>query len=61
MTKNADSLMATLTKGNGFAARMLNDQQLYDNMNKLVSDLSAIIADVRKDPRRYMKGMVKVF
>ena len=61
MTKNADSLMTMLSKGNGFAARMLNDQQLYDNMNKLVTDLSAIIADVRKDPRRYMKGMIKVF
>jgi phospholipid/cholesterol/gamma-HCH transport system substrate-binding protein len=61
MTRNADSLMTMLTKGNGMAARMLNDQQLYDNMNKLVTDLSAIVADVRKDPRRYMKGIIQVF
>jgi phospholipid/cholesterol/gamma-HCH transport system substrate-binding protein len=61
ITRGADSLMKTLTSGQGTASRLLTDQTLYDQLNKLVTDLSAILADVRKDPSRYMKGMIKVF
>jgi phospholipid/cholesterol/gamma-HCH transport system substrate-binding protein len=61
ISKGADSLLTQLSTGNGFAARMLKDQQLYDQLNKLVTDLNAILADVRRDPRKYTKGMIKVF
>jgi len=61
ITRGADSLMRTLTNGQGTASKLLTDQTLYDQLNKLVTDLSAILADVRRDPGRYTKGMVKVF
>lgn len=61
ITQGADSLMRLIAHGNGFASKMLTDQTLYDQLNKLVSDMSALIADMRKDPGRYMKGVVKVF
>ena len=61
ITRGADSLMRTLTGGQGTASRLLTDQTLYDQLNKLVTDLSAMLADVRRDPGRYTKGMVKVF
>lgn len=61
ISRGADSLMRTLTNGQGTASRLLTDQTLYDALNKLVTDLSAILADVRRDPSRYMKGVVKVF
>ncbi|HET9684639.1 MAG TPA: MlaD family protein [Gemmatimonadaceae bacterium] len=61
ITHGADSLMKALTNGQGTASRLLTDQTLYDQLNKLVTDLSAILADVRKDPSRYTKGMIKVF
>jgi phospholipid/cholesterol/gamma-HCH transport system substrate-binding protein len=61
ITRGADSLMRSLTNGRGTASRLLTDQTLYDQLNKLVTDLSAILADVRRDPSRYTKGMVKVF
>ena len=61
ITRGADSLMRTLTNGQGTASKLLTDQTLYDQLNKLVNDLSAILADVRRDPGRYTKGMVKVF
>ena len=61
ITRGADSLMRTLTNGQGTASKLLTDQTLYDQLNKLVTDLSAILADVRRDPRRYTKGMIKVF
>lgn len=60
ITRGADSLMKMLTGGNGFASKMLTDQTLYDQLNKLVTDLNAILADVRRDPGRYTKGMIRV-
>ena len=60
MSRGADSLMKMLTTGNGFASKMLTDQTLYDQLNKLVTDLNAVLADVRRDPGRYTKGAVQV-
>ena len=56
----ADSLMAMLTNDQGTLGRMMTDQTLYDQLNKLATDLSAVLADVRRDPRRYTKGMICV-
>ena len=61
ITKGADSLMRSLSSGLGTVGKLLSDQTLYDQLNKLVTDLSAILADIRKDPSRYMKGVIKVF
>lgn len=61
ITRGADSLMRSLTNGQGTASKLLNDQTLYDQLNKLITDLNAVLADVRRDPGRYTKGMIKVF
>lgn len=61
MAAAGDSLMHALSSGNGLAGRLLNDPTLYDRVNKLVTDLSTVLEDVRKDPHRYLKGLVKVF
>ncbi|MDB4916400.1 MAG: Mammalian cell entry related domain protein [Gemmatimonadetes bacterium] len=61
ITRGADSLMKALSSGKGTAGRLLTDQTLYDQLNKLVTDLSAILADVRNNPGKYTKGLVKVF
>jgi phospholipid/cholesterol/gamma-HCH transport system substrate-binding protein len=56
----ADSLMRMLNNQNGVVGKMLSDGQLYDQLNKLTTDLGAVLADVRRDPRRYTKGMICV-
>ena len=61
ITAGADSLVKQLTRGNGFAAKLVNDQQLYEQLTKTITDLNAILADVRQNPGRYTKGMIKVF
>jgi phospholipid/cholesterol/gamma-HCH transport system substrate-binding protein len=57
----ADSLVRNVESGNGFAAKMLRDQDLYDQLLKAVTDLNSVLADVKRDPQRYTKGLVKVF
>jgi phospholipid/cholesterol/gamma-HCH transport system substrate-binding protein len=61
MAAAGDSLIRALTSGKGLAGKLLTDPTLYDRVNKLTADLDEILADVRKDPRRYTKGLVCVF
>jgi phospholipid/cholesterol/gamma-HCH transport system substrate-binding protein len=60
ITQGGDSLMTMLTQGDGLANKLLTDQTLYDQVNKLVTDLSAILADVRENPQPYTRGLVSV-
>ena len=61
VTGQADSLLRALSSGNGTAGRIINDPALYDKLNKTLTDLGFILEDVRKNPRKYTKGMIKVF
>ena len=58
IVQGADSLLTLMSQGNGFAAKMLTDQELYDKLNKLVTDLGAVVEDLRRDPRRYLRGLI---
>lgn len=60
ITQKGDSLMTLLTHGDGLANKLLTDQALYDQVNKLVTDLGALLADVRQNPEPYTKGLVRV-
>ena len=60
ITQGGDSLMTMLTQGDGLANKLLTDQTLYDQLNKLVTDLGAILGDVRQDPQAYTKGLINV-
>jgi phospholipid/cholesterol/gamma-HCH transport system substrate-binding protein len=58
---SADSVMHQLNDGQGTASRLLRDRQLYDQLTKAVTTLNAVLADVRQNPRRYTRGLVRVF
>lgn len=58
IASSADSLMRMLSSDNGLVGKLLADQSLYDQVNKLTTDLGSILADVRRDPRRFTKGMI---
>jgi len=60
ITEKGDSLLTMLTQGNGLANKLLTDQTLYDQVNKLVTDLGALLADVRENPQPYTRGLVRV-
>jgi len=60
MAQAGDSLTKMLTDPNGNISRLLTDQTLYDRVNKLTTDISGLLDDVKRDPHRYFKGMVCV-
>lgn len=55
----ADSVLIKANSGQGSLGLMLNDPALYRNSDSLVTELRALVADVRKNPRRYLN--VRVF
>jgi phospholipid/cholesterol/gamma-HCH transport system substrate-binding protein len=61
IAQGADSLMGMLSNGDGLMGKLINDQTLYDQLNKLTADLSAVLSDVRRDPRRYTRGIICVW
>lgn len=61
MTARLDSLIERLNSGEGTAGRLLQDKQLYDNMNGTVQELRGLIAEIRKDPRKYLNIKVSIF
>ena len=56
-----DQLAARLSAGEGTAGQLLKDKQLYENMNGAVTDLRTLVADIRKDPRKFLNVKVSIF
>ena len=57
----ADSLVGAMASGTGTVHKLFTDQQLYDQLVKTVTELNNVLIEVRRDPQRYTKGMIKVF
>ncbi|MDP1726267.1 MAG: MlaD family protein [Bacteroidota bacterium] len=51
-------LTQKLNTGDGSAARLINDRQLYDNLNKSSFELQALLKDIREYPGRYVNVSV---
>jgi phospholipid/cholesterol/gamma-HCH transport system substrate-binding protein len=61
LSERFDQLLTHLNDGEGTAGRLLKDRQLYENMNKVMADASALLAEVTKDPKRYLNIKVSIF
>ncbi|HJP60714.1 MAG TPA: MlaD family protein [Gemmatimonadaceae bacterium] len=60
VVSRADSLVSLMAGGNGTMQKLFTDQQLYDQLVKIVGELNNVLTDVRRDPRRYTKEMIRV-
>lgn len=66
LTRSLDStgqalnqIVAKVDSGNGTAAKLINDPGVYNDTRALLGRLDSLIADVKKNPKRYIN--VKVF
>ncbi|WP_373060940.1 ABC transporter permease [Gemmatimonas sp.] len=55
----ADSVFAKVNSGRGTLGMMVNDPALYQRSYSLVRELRSLVADVKKNPKRYFH--VRVF
>jgi phospholipid/cholesterol/gamma-HCH transport system substrate-binding protein len=56
-----EKLTTSLNQGQGTAGKLLQDQQLYDNINKTVTEMHDLLADIRKDPRKFLSFKASIF
>ena len=61
VTGRLDALVGNLQKGEGTAGQLLHDKQLYENMNGAANEIRSLIADIRKDPKKYLNVRVSIF
>lgn len=56
-----DDLTKNLNAGEGTAGQLLHNKEMYDNMNSAANELKGLIADIRKDPKKYLNVRVSLF
>ncbi len=56
-----EDLTTKLNAGEGTAGQLLKNREVYDNLNAAANELKALIADIRKDPKKYLSVKVSVF
>jgi phospholipid/cholesterol/gamma-HCH transport system substrate-binding protein len=53
--------LTRVEKGDGSMGRLINDPEFYNNMNGAAKDLRLLIADVRRDPEKYLRVKLSLF
>jgi phospholipid/cholesterol/gamma-HCH transport system substrate-binding protein len=53
-----EAITTKINKGEGTIGMLVNDQKLYDNLNKSASQLNALIEDMKLNPYRYVNVSV---
>ena len=61
LTNRLNDVLTRLNDGEGTAGQLLKDRQLYENMNKTVLEFQALLAEIKKDPKRYLNVRVSIF
>jgi phospholipid/cholesterol/gamma-HCH transport system substrate-binding protein len=61
VTARLDRVLARLDEGDGSAARLLRDKELYENLSTTLGEMRGLVADVRRDPRKYLRVKVSLF
>ncbi len=61
LTARLDTVLQNLNNGEGTAGQLLHDKRLYENMNQTIGEMRALIAEIKKDPKKYLNVKVSIF
>lgn len=61
VTARLDTVLQNLNDGQGTAGQLLHDKQLYENMNQTISEMRGLLAEIKKDPKKYLNVKVSIF
>ena len=53
-----DAILAKVDSGPGSAAKLLNDPGIYNDTRALLQQLESLVADIKKNPKRYINVSV---
>ena len=51
----------TLNASEGTVGQLLKDKQLYENINSTVLEMRSFLAEIKKDPKKYLNVKVSIF
>ena len=52
-------MLSQINSGQGSLGAMVKNKDLYDNLNKTISDLNRVVADLYKNPKIYLGPLGK--
>lgn len=55
------SIMKQIDEGQGTMGRLLKDPQLHDNLNQVLSELTKLLYEIRKNPKKYLRVKFSIF
>lgn len=61
VSERLDTVMTRLNAGEGTAGLLLKDKQLYENINGAVGELRSLVADIRRDPKKFLNVKVSIW
>jgi phospholipid/cholesterol/gamma-HCH transport system substrate-binding protein len=61
VAERLEALTTRLNDGEGTAGQLLHDKQLYENLNSAANEMRGLVADIRKDPQKYLRVKVSIF
>lgn len=56
-----DTLVTAMSRGNGTVKKLFTDEELYTQLLQSVTNLNQVLTDVRSNPGRYTRGLIRVF
>lgn len=55
LSQQLTAIAAKINQGQGSAGALVNDKTYIENVNRMVTELNALIADLKKNPGKYVK------
>jgi virulence factor Mce-like protein len=58
-----DQILTKINDGEGSLGKLVNDPQLYDNLENLSAEMNSLVKNINDNPRKYLKHMrlIEVF
>jgi len=53
--KNVETITAKINQGEGSLGQLVNDKELYQNLNKASGNINKLLEDIQKNPKRYVR------
>jgi phospholipid/cholesterol/gamma-HCH transport system substrate-binding protein len=50
-------LLIKINRGHGTLGKLANDESLYDNIDSVAINLSRLLEDIRREPKKYIREL----
>ena len=55
------SLVTDIRAGKGTLGKLVTDRELYENLNHAAAEMRGLMADIRKDPKKFLQMTFRIF